>query len=79
MQVGAKLHHRTVNVVVAGKAFSFNRRRYGRTSFTWAFMWDGEQWLDCGDPWQNVIVPRKDLQDYALGKRATVARPIGRK
>lgn len=79
MQVGAKLSHRTVNAVVSGKAFSFSRRRYGRTCFTWAFMWDGEQWLDCGDPWQSAAVPRKDLEDYALGKRVTVARPIGGK
>jgi hypothetical protein len=74
VEVGHRRHGRTVHTIVDGVAFSFERRRYnGKTTFTWVYRWDHNSWFDAGDPWQSVIVPRKDLEQLAAQQPAAVA------
>jgi hypothetical protein len=74
IEIGQKLAGRKVQTVVNGVAFSFERRRCsGKTTFTWVYRWDRDHWFDAGDPWQSVIVPRKDLVQLAAHQPAVVA------
>lgn len=52
-------------VQVEGVKFAFQRRRYGKRTFTWVYVWDGNDWQGCGDPWPSVTVPRRDLEQLA--------------
>jgi hypothetical protein len=70
IEAGQKLTHRKVHAIVKGVAFSFERRRYGNTTFTWVFRWDHTTWFDAGDPWPSVLVPRKDLEKLASERPA---------
>lgn len=73
IEVGQKLDRRTVHAMVSGVAFSFQRRRYcGKATFTWVYRWDHTNWSDAGDPWQSIIVPRKDLERLAAKQPAKV-------
>jgi hypothetical protein len=39
----------------------FERRRYGRTTYTWAYVWfDGER-HSCGEPWPSVMPKKAEL------------------
>lgn len=46
--------------------FSFERRRYGSRTFTWAFVWHNDAWLSLGDPWPATTWPKKQLEKYGL-------------
>ena len=53
--------------------FEFERRRYDRTTYTWAFVVcsDGH-WLSLGDPWPSLTWPKKELEraaEFALEPR----------
>lgn len=40
----------------------FNRRRYGRTTYTWAtLIIDGDKTFSLGDPWPGINWPKKVL------------------
>jgi len=74
IEVGQKRAGRTVHKIVKEVAFSFDRRRYhGKTTFTWVYRWDHTNWFDAGDPWQSVIVPRRDLDDLAAKQLKAVS------
>jgi hypothetical protein len=45
--------------------FSFKRRRYGRTTYTWAFVKYGSDWLSLGDPWPCLTPKRSELTAQA--------------
>jgi hypothetical protein len=51
-------------VTVLGDDFevAFNRRRYGTTTFTWAYLVLGDEWLALYDPWPAVTWPRAELE-----------------
>lgn len=49
--------------------FRFTRRRYGRTTFTWAEVHNGDHWLDLGDPWPCTNPPKEQLIAAALYRR----------
>ena len=44
--------------------FQFERRRYGTTTYTWAFVKHNGEWLSLGDPWPAVRWPKKELDKY---------------
>ena len=46
------------------RTISFERRRYGNTTFTWAFVQSPRtgEWLSLGDPWQGVNWPKIELE-----------------
>lgn len=44
--------------------FSFDRRRYGTTTYTWAFVKHNNEWLSLGDPWPAVRWPKKELDKF---------------
>lgn len=52
-----------MRVTVGGVAYevTFTRRRYGSTTYTWAYVQVGAQRLPLGDPWPGVNWPRKEL------------------
>ena len=39
----------------------FRRRRYGNTTFTWAYVEHGGEWLSLGDPWQCARPAKEEL------------------
>ncbi|MGD9725712.1 MAG: hypothetical protein AB7E70_09590 [Hyphomicrobiaceae bacterium] len=47
--------------------FRFERRRYGRTTFTWVYVRHPEtgEWLSLGDPYQGVRPPAAELDALA--------------
>jgi hypothetical protein len=49
-----------------GTPVRYERRRYGRKTFTWVEWWNGKEWVSAGDPWPSVRVPKRDL-DAILG------------
>lgn len=49
--------------------FRFTRRKYGRTTYTWAEVKNGDRWLTCGDPWPCTNPPAKQLIAAALYAR----------
>lgn len=70
VEIGDKRLGRKVHAIVDGVAFSYERRRYGKTTFTWVHRWDHNRWGDAGDPWQSVTVPMKDLRRLAAEQPA---------
>lgn len=50
--------------------FLFERRRYGGryggTTYTWAYVRLGDDWLQCGDPWPCITPKRSELIDSAI-------------
>ena len=54
------------NRVIEGFEFRFERRRYGRQFYTWAYVKapDG-QWLMLGDPWPCSVPKRSELVEAA--------------
>lgn len=50
---------------------TFERRRYGNTVYTWAYIRiDGEK-ISLGDPWPMRTVPKKELADALAHALAT--------
>ena len=41
---------------------TFERRRYGRKTYTWAFLSLGSERISLGDPWPGVTWPKHVLQ-----------------
>jgi hypothetical protein len=73
IEVGQRLAGRKIRTGVNGVAFSYERRRYSdKTTFTGVYRWDHDHWFDAGDPWQSVIVPRKDLVQLASDQPGVV-------
>ncbi len=52
--VGDRLVGRAVSAIVNNIPVSFERRRYGGSTFTWAHAYVGDRWLSLGDPWPVV-------------------------
>ena len=49
--------------------FRLTRRKYGRKTFTWAEVKNGDRWVSCGDPWPCTTPPKKQLIAAALYAR----------
>jgi hypothetical protein len=59
---------RKVSTFIDGRALAFTRRRYGKTTYTWVFVWDGTQWVDLGDPWP-VLSPKHSELKEAIARK----------
>lgn len=46
---------------MSNREFRFTRRRYGKTTYTWAEVKYGDRWLSLGDPWPAVNWRRSEL------------------
>jgi hypothetical protein len=51
---------------VANATFTFERRRYGKTTYTWAFLVDGSKRISLGDPWNCLNPKRLELEEAAI-------------
>lgn len=51
---------------VAGFEFSFERRRYGSTTYTWVYLNRGADRVSLGDPWPCVTPKRSELIAAAI-------------
>ena len=40
---------------------NFERRRYGRTTFTWVSVKINGEWHSTGDPWPCVTPPKREV------------------
>mgnify|MGYP001241776285 CR=1 FL=1 len=40
---------------------TFERRKYGKTTFTWVKMWNKDHWITLGDPWPVKNPPKKEV------------------
>ena len=70
-----RLDYQDVHAEMDGILFSFTRRRYGHTTFTWVKYHDGQAWNDApGDPWPSVNVPARDLRAIAAEARKQAAQ-----
>jgi len=45
----------------------FERRRYGNTTMTWAYVKLNGEWISLGDPWP-CVVPKKDEVMKEIGR-----------
>ena len=58
-------------VQVNGVSVAFERRRYGRTCYTWALAdFGGGELVTLGDPWPSVRVRRAELEQAVEYYRA---------
>jgi hypothetical protein len=42
---------------------SFERRRYGRTTYTWVYVNLDGRWVSLGDPWPCVTPKRSEIRE----------------
>lgn len=49
---------------------TFERRRYGRTTYTWAYLHLGNKKIGLGDPWPGVMWPKRVLQEEIATAKA---------
>lgn len=60
--------------IINGHTVKFERRRYGRTFYCWAYVLNGAEALLCGDPWPASQWPRKALAEavnWAMAGKVT--------
>ena len=62
---------------IDGYAVSFERRRYGETTYTWAYVHiDGEA-ISLGDPWACLTPPKEEIR-AAIASSPAVAQALTR-
>lgn len=47
----------------SGHEIYFERRRYGRTTFTWIYVLISDKWQSTGDPLSKIMPSRSDIEE----------------
>ena len=58
-------------------AVSFERRRYGETTYTWAYVHIDEEAISLGDPWPCLIPPTEEVR-ATIASSPAVAQALAR-
>ena len=56
-------------LTVNGYMIQFDRRRYGSTTYTWAYAVVDDQWVSLGDPYPAIRFPIRELERLATPER----------
>ena len=62
---------------IDGYPISFERRRYGATTYTWAYVHIDGQAISLGDPWPCLIPPKDEVR-AAIASSPDVAQALAR-
>lgn len=54
----------------------FKRRRYGNTTYTWAYLVINATWHELGDPWPGVTWKKSVLQKAVAEKKKELEHAV---